>query len=414
VIQELSRMKLTFFSNNDFNSDEDFFYFLDQAQFTSKEPFSDELNQFIESFSKSILLDKNSRKFSELIVMANFFKRRSKQYSNNEQIDNKSQTLRYPLGLTFHIAPSNVDTIFLYSSLIAFICGNSCLIRISKNSSPQVNFVLHKLNATLDNFPQFKSDLIIFTYEHNKEITKRISKYVSARVTWGGDQSIQDIKKIPINPLARELSFPNRFSFAVLKSSEVIKNSINISELVKRFINDTFLFSQQACSSPRSIIWIGSKAENKKAKELFWTSYELEILSTDAENSEGMIMDRFVASSLFTSLDKSKVNSDITKIGARLNIRNLKSKILRDHHPGNGLLLQLEISSLNKLSQQLQAKDQTITYFGLQKNEIISFLKKIDNRAIDRVLPIGDALSFTSIWDGYDLYDQFTRKILIK
>ena len=54
-----------------------------------------------------------------------------------------------PLGKTFHIAPSNVDTIFLYSSLIALMCGNICLIRLSSKHTEQINFAIEKKVKTV-------------------------------------------------------------------------------------------------------------------------------------------------------------------------------------------------------------------------------------------------------------------------
>ena len=38
---------------------------------------------------------------------------------------------------------------------------------------------------------------------------------------------------------------------------------------------------------------------------------------------------------------------------------------------------------------------------------------QVTNRGIDRVVPIGNALDFNSIWDGYDLVEQFSRKVSI-
>ena len=114
------------------------------------------------------------------------------------------------------------------------------------------------------------------------------------------------------------------------------------------------------------------------------------------------------------SIGKGTKNSDITKFGTRLDIKSLRHELLREFHPGNGLLFELEIDCLNDLSDHLQPKDQTISYFGLSKEEILSFLRIIDSRAIDRFLPIGESLNFSPIWDGYDLYRSFTRQILIK
>jgi len=33
----------------------------------------------------------------------------------------------------------------------------------------------------------------------------------------------------------------------------------------------------------------------------------------------------------------------------------------------------------------------------------------VGGRGIDRVVPFGQALSFASVWDGYDLLTEFTR-----
>jgi hypothetical protein len=65
--------------------------------------------------------------------------------------------------------------------------------------------------------------------------------------------------------MARELTFPNRFSFTVMKSKEVISNQYELNSIVDSFLKDTIYFDQQACSSPRSLIWLGSQNDNQKA-----------------------------------------------------------------------------------------------------------------------------------------------------
>jgi len=37
----------------------------------------------------------------------------------------------------------------------------------------------------------------------------------------------------------------------------------------------------------------------------------------------------------------------------------------------------------------------------------------LTNRGIDRIVPIGHSLDFNAIWDGYDLVEQFSRKVTI-
>ena len=64
----------------------------------------------------------------------------------NKNNSKNKEFIQVPLGKIFHIAPSNVDTIFLYSSLIALLCGNICFIRISSNKTAQLDFVIEKLD----------------------------------------------------------------------------------------------------------------------------------------------------------------------------------------------------------------------------------------------------------------------------
>ena len=51
-------------------------------------------------------------------------------------------------------------------------------------------------------------------------------------------------------------------------------NDYELSNLVQRFYNDTYLVDQNACSSPHLIIWLGKKS--KKIQERFWENlYDL-------------------------------------------------------------------------------------------------------------------------------------------
>jgi acyl-CoA reductase-like NAD-dependent aldehyde dehydrogenase len=40
--------------------------------------------------------------------------------------------LRVPVGRVLHLAPSNVDTLFVYTWALAFLCGNASVVRLSQ------------------------------------------------------------------------------------------------------------------------------------------------------------------------------------------------------------------------------------------------------------------------------------------
>ena len=315
--------KVSFITNfHNFDSDEDFFRYVSQLTIDNKDFPCKKAEEFVKNFSKSILLDQHSRTFPELIVLANFFKREKIFLSSNI---NKNKFIQVPLGKTFHIAPSNVDTIFLYSSLIALLCGNICLIRISSNQNPQLDFVIEKLNTALSNHMLMQERLLLFNYEHDAEITKRISNLVESRVVWGGDDTVKEIRSIPMNPLAREIVFPNRFSLTIIKSSSILKSQIVSKDTIKGFFNDTNYFNQQACSSPKLIIWLGSDQDNSQARNIFWNQYQSFISANITNDTPGMAMDRFVASSFYTANDLAFSNISKNAYSMRLEIKDSSS-----------------------------------------------------------------------------------------
>jgi hypothetical protein len=403
--------KVSFITNfHNFDSDEDFFRYVSQLTIDNKDFPCKKAEEFVKNFSKSILLDQHSRTFPELIVLANFFKREKIFLSSDK---NKHNFIQTPLGKTFHIAPSNVDTIFLYSSLIALLCGNICLIRISSNKNPQLDFVIEKLNAVLSNHTHIQERLILFNYNHDAEITKRISHLVESRIIWGGDRTVKDIRSISMNPLAREIVFPNRFSLTIVKSSSILNTRIVSQDIIKGFFNDTNFFNQQACSSPKLIIWLGSDEDISKARNKFWNQYQDFISANVTNDTPGMAMDRFVASSFYTANDlvfNNLLKNDYPK---RLEIKDSSSPLIRESHPGNGLFLEMKKHSIDEIAKEIRGIDQTLSYIGLSKKDITNLVMQISNRGVDKIVPVGKALDFNIIWDGYDLVEQFSRKIVI-
>ena len=52
----------------------------------------------------------------------------------------------------------------------------------------------------------------------NEKITDRFSKDCDVRVIWGGDQSINSIRKSKLSPKSLEITFPDRYSFALFNA----------------------------------------------------------------------------------------------------------------------------------------------------------------------------------------------------
>ena len=78
------------------------------------------------------------------------------------------------------------------------------------------------------------------------------------------------------------------------------------------------------------------------------------------------------------------------------------------------MFFEYETNDLNKISQYLNKKFQTLTYFGLDKNVCKKIIFDNLTDGIDRIVPIGQALDISLNWDGYNLNKSLTRVIEIK
>jgi hypothetical protein len=67
------------------------------------------------------------------------------------------------------------------------------------------------------------------------------------------------------------------------------------------------------------------------------------------------------------------------------------------------------VGSLLDLVPAMNRQDQTFSHFGFAPAELRAFAEALGGRGVDRIVPFGSALTFSALWDGYDLPHEFTR-----
>jgi hypothetical protein len=80
-------------------------------------------------------------------------------------------------------------------------------------------------------------------------------------------------------------------------------------------------------------------------------------------------------------------------------------------HPGAGLFFDARVDALSDLVPFVRRKDQTLTAHGFSTDELTAFARSLQGRGLDRIVQFGDALTFGSLWDGYDLLAELTRTV---
>ena len=82
-------------------------------------------------------------------------------------------------------------------------------------------------------------------------------------------------------------------------------------------------------------------------------------------------------------------------------------------HPGHGLVSCYSVASLTEASRVLRPKDQTVSQFGFTTAELHEWLTGPELPKPQRITDFGDASLFSHIWDGKDLFYEFTRAVPI-
>ena len=98
--------------------------------------------------------------------------------------------------------------------------------------------------------------------------------------------------------------------------------------------------------------------------------------------------------------------------------RNLTSIVAsaperQDIRVGGGFLSVVFIRSLDEVPGFIRESDQTITYFGWERGEIEAVAASRVGPGVSRWAPIGTALDFDFIWDGYDIPFELTRLVRV-
>ncbi len=374
--------------------------------------YNEKVLNFISDLANLLTKKKETKNFPDVRTFA-FFCRKNNLKNFKKKYSNKS--LRLGLGIVFHITPSNIPTNFAYSLVFGLITGNLNIIKVPSKKFDQVKIITKAINELLllKKYSFLRDMITIVRYSQNDQLTTELSSACDARILWGGDQTINQLRKFPIKERAIDIPFADRYSICILNSNKIANlNHQGLKSLVEKFYNDTFAVDQNACSSPQIIFW--TKTESIKAKEIFWKNLSNyiskkykppEISSIDNYNNlcsnflenDNLIKSYKIFNKSIYTISLKKLNNQIT---------NLRGKW--------GFFYEFEINDINKIRDFINKKFQTATYFGFDKKHFLNFMKKNKLSGIDRFVPVGQALDIDLIWDGYDLNKILSREVVVR
>lgn len=379
--------------------------------------FSEIAVDFLHELSNCLMKKKSIRTYPEIAAVAFWLRRANINRIQLEFEDRYRGRLILPRGTVLHFAPSNVDTIFVYSWALSLLAGNANIIRLSQKRNESLSLLLDTINGLLEHekYAPIRDRTLVVSYPHDRNMTELLSSYCQVRVIWGGDETVRTIRSVPLPPMSTELVFADRFSIAALSSDSINGlNSEDLSRLAHNFFNDAFWFQQMACSSPKLVCWIGDKHAVGQAKRRFWAEMEKKLEDERFSLPASLNMTRMSTAFLIGSTSAVQtVSSADFRIPLRIDLAEMEESF-RELHCGAGLFLELELRSLSELAGIVSDKDQSLTYFGFTREQLTELVHSLDGRGIDRIVPVGQALSFNELWDGYHLLTYFSREIELR
>jgi hypothetical protein len=379
-----------------------------------RDPFDPAAVALVVTLSSRILRLSLARQYPELAALAHWF-RPAQLKSLEDQCRPLGGALRVrPRGLVFVMAPANVEVLFIYGWLLSLLCGNGSIVRVSQRPNPAREVFLalvHELVADEILAPAL-SDSWLITYGHDDAITARISAICDARLVWGGDATVSHVRSIALKPVAVEAAFADRFSFAVFSAEQMLsEDEPTLLDLARRFANDTLWFGQQACSSPRAVVWIGDARASQLARERFWPAYEAAAITF--QNEPAAVISRVTDLFMLAAVGAiDRLGAPLAAFPGRAAGHSALAE-LREIHSGHGMFVEYDLPSLAEVASLMDDKDQTLVVHGFRDDEVEALVRALPNRAVDRIVTPGQATDFATVWDGADLFDVLTRKVSV-
>ncbi|GEA11665.1 acyl-CoA reductase [Alteromonas sp. KUL49] len=370
---------------------------------------SSEVLGFLKKLSEKLLRSPEFKPFPEIIALG-FWLRDSQVRIWLDMLAKESEgAIIKPVGCVVHYTPNNVDSMFMYSWVCSLLVGNNNIVRLGSADSQAKSLLLEVLTSLFKQaeFSAIAQRNMFIQFDKQSSLNKDLALFADARMLWGGDESVRAIREFSTKPRCRDISFADRYSATII---DVDDNEPALLDKTAQLLwHDTKAHNQLACSSPRVIYWMGSETS------LLAFSQRLNAIAQKSDSSEqrktgqSRCNEHLVVAQLLQMqgiAGRSLINERVCV----LSMPSVSAEAMAQHS-GDGLFYAVKINSVEALRSQLPDSVQTLTYWGVAKDQLLKLLAEPSIQGVDRCVSLGKALSFTPEWDGYRLFTLLTRHI---
>lgn len=359
-----------------------------------RDSFDQTVLDFIEELSVLFTKEQKYRSVPEIYALGFWCRKAHIEKIKTRQLE-CWKNLKKGKGMVLHITPSNMPTMFAYSWISSLLSGCGNIVRLSGRDNEVAGMILDGIRQVMNQaaFSTIKENNAFIQFEHDDEILKLLSERAAARIIWGGDETVEHVSGIPAADGCVDIAFRDKYSIALLDSD--IIQALSDDELKVQahlFYNDTYGADQNACSSPKIVFWRGEKAGQKR----WW-----EALAKEAENYN---LEPWMATEKYRILCANFAEhqgiSPAEMRGNRLYVCGCEKPEL--YEARMGMFYETWLDDIDELYPFLNEKIQTVI---TNIDGIADEIRASGCAGVDRVVSIGEALDFDTVWDRKDIID---------
>lgn len=372
-------------------------------------PFSDNVIAFFNELSKALL--NIGKAYSDVVTFAFWCRKAALITEKNKYSDLDGRIGR---GIVFHSTPSNVPVNFAFSFAAGFLAGNANIVRLPAKSFEQVDIICAVIKNLLEErFFELKPYVVMLKYGMLQDVNDCLSSLCDTRVVWGGDNTIMTMRRSPLKPRANEITFADRHSLAIINANVYTQDS-NKQRIIQDFYNDTYFSDQNACTSPRVVLWFSTDGDLNRVKTAqndFWERLHLFVkkrYSLAPVQSVGKLSTLYQVASKYNVSVEEMPDNYVT----RVKIDQVDTSLMQYKYH-SGFFYEKILYDWKDLIPLCGEACQTLSFYGFDATFLRDVVLKLAPRGIDRIVPIGKTMDFSLIWDGHDLIREMSREIII-
>jgi hypothetical protein len=300
---------------------------------------------------------------------------------------------------------------FAYSLVFGIVSGNVNIVKVSSKKYAQADIICNAINELSKERKHqlFSTRHALISYDAESSATTYFSSICDVRIIWGGNATIDEIRKNKLPPHSFDVTFADRYSLCVINADKFIDEK-SPEQVASGFYNDTYLFDQNACSSPHLIVWLGADENVETAKRKFW-NHVYNLVKARYILQPHSAVDK-LTTFYYQAVQSERIKKTYTPDNLiwRTELKDL-SKDIDNYRCNGGYFSEYKASSLRELSNVFSNKFQTLSYYGIEKEELIQFITQVKPIGIDRIVPIGKTTDFSLTHDGFNFIDTLSREI---